>query len=115
MASPPSPSARKRPRGTPTFLTPVRPLKRNPIRETATHEELVLPISQLSLSYPTRGLAWSEEECGVLVEFLMLMTDGKDWPIHKQMPFWEHAGQFVQQQLRTTHLRTGRYMYVRWL
>lgn len=84
------------------FLTPVRPSKRNPIRESAAQEELVLPVSQLSLSFSTRGLAWSEDECQILVEFIMLMTDG-NWPIHKEMSFWEQAGRFVQQQLKTTH------------
>ena len=58
MTSPPSPDGRKRPRGTPTFLTPVRPLKRNPIRESAAQEELVLPVSKLWIQ-PCRGLCKS--------------------------------------------------------
>ena len=43
----------------------------------------------------------------MLVEFIMLMTDGDCWPTHKDMSFWEHAGRFMQQQLKTTHVRSG--------
>lgn len=97
---------RKRPRGTPT-LTPTRPIKRQPIREIVTQQELVLPVAQLSLTFQNRGLPWSEEECQFLIEYILLMTDGNNWPIHKDMSFWECAGKFVQQRLKARHLRTG--------
>lgn len=106
MASPPD-SGMKRPRSTPTFCTPVRPLKRQPIRDSG-QEQLVLPVARLSLSFG--GDAWSEEECRALVEFMMLMTDGDKWPAHKRIDFWEHAGKFVQRRVKSRHLRSGKYL-----
>lgn len=110
-----TPERRKRPRGTPTFRTPNRPAKRQSIREVASQEQLVLPVSRLSLRYqnPLRGVAWTDEECHALVSFLMLMTDGEKWPSHKSKPgaFWDRAGEFVQRTSKTVHRRSGKKIY----
>jgi len=50
---------------------------------------------------------WSDQECNALVAFLMLHTDGKSWVSHNETKFWDQAGVFIQQQLKTGHCRTG--------
>ena len=58
---------------------------------------------------------WSDEELQALTAFLMLYTDGKSWVAHKDDKFWNQAGVFIQQQLKTSHCRTGRYFRKRFL
>ena len=50
---------------------------------------------------------WSDEEFEALCSFLMLYTDGKSWPAHKDYRFWNQAGLFIQQRSRTSHCRSG--------
>lgn len=55
-----------------------------------------------------RGLPnWAGEELGALTSFLMLYMDGKSWVTHKGSRFWDQAGLFIQQQLKTSHCRSG--------
>jgi len=50
---------------------------------------------------------WTDEELQSLTSFLMLYTDGQSWVAHKDDNFWNQAGVFIQQQLKTSHCRTG--------
>ena len=50
---------------------------------------------------------WSDEEYKALVVFLMLYTDGTYWVAHNDAKFWDQAGLFIQQQLKTAHCRSG--------
>ena len=51
---------------------------------------------------------WTDEELGALTSFLMLYTDGKSRVSHKDWRFWDQAGLFIQQQLKTSHCRSGK-------
>ena len=106
-AETPDTTTKKRPRGSPTFRTPVRPAKRErvPMRQSPAPEH---PVSRLSRSF-TDGKSWDDDECHALVEFLLLMSGDNKWPEHKRMNFWEHAGKFMQQRTKSRHLRTGEY------
>ena len=50
---------------------------------------------------------WSDEEFKALVAFLMLYTDGTYRVAHTDAKFWNRAGLFIQQQLKTVHCRSG--------
>ena len=50
---------------------------------------------------------WSDEELRMLTCFIMLYTDGKAWVAHKDSRFWDQVGLFIQQQLHTSHRRSG--------
>ena len=97
----------KRPRGTPTLQTPVRPKKRVPLR--FSHEQCPPPSSR-QLSFPdTRQekQEWSEAEVKALVQFVMFHTDGELWPTHKRPYFWHGAAEFVKQRACTSFIRSG--------
>ena len=96
--------SRKRPRGSPTLLTPHRREKRIPLREinstidestarstgdTLAPKQLFTPCSN-SLKEK-----WSSAESKALVEFVLFHCTGELWPTHKQMGFWETASTFV--------------------
>ena len=53
------------------------------------------------------NVSWSDDELYSLVLFMMSNTDGKTWVAHKDHKFWSDAGVFIQQQLHTSHCRTG--------
>ena len=55
-----------------TFRTPIRPAKRVHLRQMPAPEH---PVAQLSRSFGD-GKTWDEEECQVLVEFILLMSSG---------------------------------------
>ena len=63
---------------------------------------------------PSQGqmTRWSDEELQALTAFLMLYTDGKSWVAHKDDKFWNQAGVFIQQQLKTSYCRTGKYFSI---
>lgn len=52
-------------------------------------------------------LKWTDNEVYALILFVMLCTDGKQWPVHKDTKFWSDAGIFVQQHSGSSHCRTG--------
>ena len=54
-------------------------------------------------------ITWSDGELKALTCFLLLYTDGKSWVAHKESRFWDRAGIFIQQQLHTSHCRSGMY------
>ena len=55
--------------------------------------------------------AWTDGELGALVSFLMLHTNGKSWVAHKDSRFWDEAGLFIQQSVKTTHRRSGMFLF----
>ena len=109
---------RKRPRGSPTCLTPHRCQKRVPLREIcAATNGTVQPrkLSSLSLQsnsesshLPTKDESWDEAELKALVEFILFHTIGENWPTHKQMHFWSSASDFVSNRSGITTKRSGR-------
>lgn len=94
-------SQSKRPRGSPTFLTPHRPQKRVPLRELDSP-----PFSQRRLEYEPRGNTWTSDETAALEEFVPLYCRGDSWPTHKHMGFWKGAAEFVK--MRTNSTRSGK-------
>ena len=109
-STPPS-SGSKRNRGSPTFLTPNRPAKRQSLRDRVATEGLGVPAARVSLSYtkgPGGHTSWSEEEVQSLVEFILLMCDGEKWPTHQRWHFWQCAGEFVQTRTNSRQLRSGK-------
>lgn len=100
-----TPRRNKRPRGTPTFLTPVRPNKRVPLRELA----LVHPLQPKKIipQQDRRGLSWKDEEVGALVEFVLLHCKGDSWPCHSRMTVWNAAAQFVKERTSGENQRSG--------
>ncbi len=50
---------------------------------------------------------WADEEISSLVNFIMLFTDGKQWPTHKNSSFWQEAGIYIQQEARMPYCRPG--------
>ena len=97
-STPPS-SSSKRERESRTFLTPIRPARRQSLRDRVVTEGLGVPASRVSLSYikgPGGHTFWSKEEVRSLVEFILLMCDGKKWPTHQRWHFWQCGGEFVQ-------------------
>lgn len=68
----------------------------------------VLFKEEQDTSKGTRTLPeWSDEEFEALCSFLMLYTDGKSWPAHKDYRFWKQAGLFIQQRSKTSYCRSG--------
>lgn len=77
--------------------TPKRPQMRLPLRLTFQDQS-------------SKGGTWLDEECSALIEFVLLHSvDGRKWPIHKNMLFWENAAKFVQEHVKTTYLRSGEF------
>lgn len=54
---------------------------------------------------------WTTGEFQALVSFLLLHTDGSSWSACKDPKFWEKAGEFVQQQTKSFHCRSGIKMH----
>ena len=124
-----SPQQKKRLRGTPTFLTPHRPMKRQPLREKVAQEGsdntatcTSHSAARVSLVFESRGrgvslvfesrgrggfISWKIEELKALVEFILLMHTSDKWPTHQRMHFWECASEFVQSRTASRHKRTG--------
>ena len=50
---------------------------------------------------------WTVAELEGLVLFIMLHSSGREWVTRKQKQFWDQAGTFIQQLLKTSYCRTG--------
>ena len=117
--------AQKRPRGSPTFLTPHRCQKRVPLREIcAATNGTVQPrrLSGLCLQsnseadhQPTKDENWNDAELKALIEFILFHTTGENWPTHKQMHFWSSASDFVSYRSGVTTRRSGMSFYIDFL
>ena len=97
-----SPKRNKRPRGTPTFLTPVRANKRVPLREIDAQGTVSELAAQRTLATSSevverkKHIRWSQSELRALVEFVLLHCESNSWPAHMNMEMWEAAGQFIK-------------------
>ena len=112
-------SAEKRPRGSPTLLTPRRKEKWTPLRELVAWASADDTTSTVSSLLPTT-LAWCNDndrpsktkekwsvcELKALTEFVLFHTWGKSWPSHKQDAFWRYASEFVK--LKGGAVRSGK-------
>lgn len=56
---------------------------------------------------PTLMPEWSEQELANLVQFVLLYGEGRTWPAHKNMRFWDAAASFLHVQGKTPHHRSG--------
>lgn len=106
----------KRPRTSPTRLTPQQCQKRVPLREiqlTSTRSNSTQRLEPRRLSYQythTRNSTsgkWTTAEIKALVEFILFHSTGDIWPCHKQMVFWTNAGEFVQTRSASDTCRSG--------
>ena len=91
----------KRPRGTPTLLTPVRPHKRALLREIGhgTPKRLVFE--------PVASGMWRKDEISALVEFILIHCTDNVWPTHQRMKFWDQVGPFIKMRTKSENLRSG--------
>ena len=96
-----TPPLLKRPRPTPTFLTPVRPSKRRPIRELQTKSPV--PASKS----PGTTSTWSQAEIVALVEAIVTKCKGERWPTHHNMSIWHSIASFIRMKAVTPHVSAG--------
>ena len=105
----------KRPRSTPSFLTPMRPKKRVPLKEiadpgTMQPKWLVFQTTAAADVDPDddvpehdyRSLGWSNAELRALVQFIMLHGTGESFPTHHRMRVWEAAASFINSASKCT-------------
>ena len=114
-------TAQKRPRGSPTLLTPRRNEKRIPLRELVASDATVASLVPTTLTYETGGgrndghtktkEQWSECELKALTEFVLFHTSGERWPTHKQYAFWKCASEFLKNRGGAVSvIRSGKYL-----
>ena len=105
----------KRPRSSPTCLTPRQCQKRVPLRELAANSTQCLEPRRLSYqsdsSHPAKE-KWTPNETSALIEFILFHTTGDRWPTHKQMVFWKYAGEYVQTRSASNNYRSGMSKHV---
>ena len=128
----------KRPRSTPTYLTPTRPRKRVPLRvldsspqckgrlpfqdqdqdQQGADSEAQAAASASDIivskagSFPRKPpAAWSEAEIKALVTFILYNCGGNKskWPSHNHWEFWRSAACFVQTQAKSASQRSGKF------
>lgn len=110
----PSTGLQKRPRSSPTFLTPQRCQKRVPLREmqlTSTSNSTRLEPRRLSYQCTNSTgsiIRWTSAEIKALIEFVLFHSTGESWPCHKHMVFWTNAGEFVQTRSASDTCRSGK-------
>jgi len=101
----------KRPRSSPTRLTPRQCQKRVPLREIAAADsELTQFLEPRRLSYHgthNHSEKWATAEIRALVEFILFHTTGDVWPAHKQQVFWSNAAEYVRTRSASSVSRSG--------
>ena len=70
------------------------------------------PLQARKILFPTKITSdplpnWTVAELEGLILFLMLHSSGNEWVNHKHKQFWDQAGTFIQQLLKTSYCRTG--------
>ena len=93
--TPPS-SSIKRPRGTPTNLTPQRPKKKSSRDREGLKGHLNLDNCSAASPHKVPHETWTDSELKALVEFVLFYSTGEHWPHHKWADFWSKAGEFIQ-------------------
>ena len=91
----------KRPRGSPTGVTPLLKEKRH-----AGRPKEVVKV-QRRLPFISTADVWSDSEQSALVEFILLHKPGTSWPADKNTSFWDAAATFVHIRSRSDQVRTG--------
>ncbi len=104
----------KRPRGSPSGVTPLQQEK----RAAAEPRDVVMrrkgpkkdARSRKRLSFTSGSAAdpWSEIEDSALVEFILLHRPGQGWPSDRSPSFWDSAADFVRMRSGSGVLRTGK-------
>ena len=97
-----TPLLQKRPRGTSTFQTPIRPSKRLPRRE----------LKLLRKNSPAVTAMWSEDEIKALVEAVLLNCRGDYWPAYQRMAIWDSVTSFVRMRAAAPHQRSGQCTFL---
>jgi len=102
----------KRPRSSPTCLTPRQCQKRVPLRELAAPANSTQRLEPRRLSYQSDSShlvkeKWTPAETSALIEFILFHTTGDTWPTHKHMVFWNNAGEYVQTRSASNNYRSG--------
>ena len=101
----------KRPRGSPTFLTPQRPPRRQIRRLSDVQRRRLFSGSQESVSIRTTAnpvCEWSSDEIRALVEFVLLHGVEDKWPLQQNPVFWNEAAKFICMRTGLTQVRSGR-------
>ncbi len=83
--------------------------------DTSKLNRNILPRKNLYKQYKRQTQVvpkWTELELKLLTEFIMLYTDGRRWPLHKNMAFWNNAGEYMQQFLHTSYVRSGKDHFI---
>ena len=110
----PEPLMKKRPRSSPTLITPHRELKRTPFRQKMQDENFPRPrvLSQCFVR-PKQGSdkqeKWSDPELRALVEFVLFYSEGITCPSHKCEDFWNSASEFVRTRAGSGVCRSGKH------
>ncbi len=115
-------TSKKRPRASPTLLTPQRPRKRlyrrvqeeigwcrTPSRRMFTHPAQS-PVAQTSTSTSvSKPYEWSKDEVGSLIEFMLLHGSQGKCPLQRNPDFWTEAAKFISMRAGLASLRSGIY------
>jgi len=111
----PEPTIEKRPRSSPTNLTPHRDPKRTPLRvrlDCDGNQQSPRVLSE-SFDHPKRRAGtqdkWSNEEVKALTEFVLFHSEGNSWPTHKEELYWQSTSQFVHGRSGQSFCRSGEY------
>lgn len=105
----------KRPRGSPTGLTPLQASKKPAQRTLAipsSRRNLAASYAQLAPpeSDAVPATAWSFDETLALVEFMVCHERFKfSWPRTTDMNLWNRVAASIQEKTKTTVSRTGIY------
>lgn len=114
-------TTKKRPRSSPTLLTPRRNEKRIPLRVLVASDATVASLVPTTLTYETENGSndgpnktkeqWSICELKALTEFVLFHTSGECWPTHKHSAFWKSASEFVKSRGGAVNVtRSGKYL-----
>ena len=98
----------KRPRGSPTGITPLQDLKR-PSALSRQRDGTHVSKKKLAFSETTSRHQWSELEDCALVEFILLTRPGPSWPFEKGLEFWDGAAKYIHRRSGSHLQRTGVY------
>ena len=66
---------------------------------------------QSDSSHPVKE-KWTPTKTSALIEFIPFHTTGDRWPTHKQMVFWNNAGEYVQTRSASNSYRSSMSKHV---
>ena len=97
--------AEKRPRGSPTGITPQQKEKRAFSRlhgQRTSRRKLAFSSVRPDLN------VWTNEEEHALVDYLLSQGFRESWPQTKRLDFWEGAAHFIKKSCPSRSLRTSK-------